>query len=99
MEYKVPSGWLMPMLAAFRAKRPMGLERQKLPVKREPVDNVLNTVIGDLVRICVQEHRDNGVKPDEIARKATVYEQCYDKVERYLDKIELQRLRSGGNLD
>jgi hypothetical protein len=45
-----------------------------------PLDELLPEVIDDLVRVCVQEYRDNKVKPDEMARNASVYEQCYDKV-------------------
>jgi hypothetical protein len=47
---------------------------------RVPLDELQAKVIDDLVRVCVQEYRDNKVKPDEMARNASVYEQCYDKV-------------------
>ena len=45
-----------------------------------PLNDLLPLVINDLVRVCVQEYRDNKVKPDEMARNAANYEQCYDKV-------------------
>lgn len=92
MDHKVANGWLMPMLAAFRANLRWNLS-EGVCEWREPIDELLNEVIGDLVRICVQEHKER-VKPDEIGRKPSVYEQCYDKVERYLDKLEIERLRS-----
>jgi hypothetical protein len=82
----------MPMLAAFRANVQWNLS-EGVCEWHEPIDELLNAVIGDLVRICVQEHKER-VKPDEIGRKPSVYEQCYDKVERYLDKLEIERLRS-----
>lgn len=92
MDYKVANGWLMPMLAAFRANLQWN-RAEGVCEWREPIDELLDEVIRDLVRICVQEHKD-GAKPDEIGRKSSVYEQCYDKVGRYLDKREIERLRS-----
>lgn len=92
MDYKVANGWLMPMVAAFRANLQWDLSAGVCEW-HEPIDVLLNAVIGDLVRICIQEHKE-GTKPDEIGRKSSVYEQCYDKVERYLDKLEIERLRS-----
>ncbi len=79
MNYKVPNGWLMVMLAAFRANVDWDLEENRFEW-RMPLDDLLPLVINDLVRVCVQEYRDNKVKPDEMARNAAIYEQCYDKV-------------------
>ena len=80
MPVKVPSGWLMVMLAAFRANVDWDLKNGVFKWK-VPIDELLPLVIDDLVRVCVQEYRDNRVKPDEMARNPSVYEQCYDKVE------------------
>ena len=52
-----------------------------------PLDELLPKVIDDLVRICVQEYRDNKVKPDEMARNASTYEQCYDKIALTLHRM------------
>lgn len=79
MDYKIPNGWLMVMLAAFRANVNWDLPEGKFEWN-VPVDELLPEVIDDLVRVCVQEYRDNKVKPDEMARNASTYEQCYDKV-------------------
>lgn len=79
MDHKIPNGWLMVMLAAFRANVDWDLKSGKFEW-RVPVDELLPEVIDDLVRVCVQQYRDNKVKPDEMARNASVYEQCYDKV-------------------
>lgn len=83
MDVKVPNGWLMVMLAAFRANIRWDLAKNCFEWK-VPIDDLLPAVIDDLVRICVQEYRDNKAKPDEMARNPSVYEQCYDKV-----KLEL----------
>ncbi len=79
MDYKVPNGWLMVMLAAFRADVDWDSGAGKFEWK-VPINELLPDVIDDLVRVCVQEYRDNKVKPDEMARNASIYEQCYDKV-------------------
>lgn len=79
MNHKVPNGWLMVMLAAFRANVDWDLDENRFEW-RMPLDDLLPLVINDLVRVCVQEYRDNKVKPDEMARNAAIYEQCYDKV-------------------
>jgi hypothetical protein len=79
MDHKIPNGWLMVMLAAFRANVKWDLKGGVFEW-RVPLDELLPEVIDDLVRVCVQEYRDNKVKPDEMARNASTYEQCYDKV-------------------
>jgi hypothetical protein len=86
MDYKVPNGWLMVMLAAFRANVRWDLEEGVFEWQ-VPLDELLPKVIDDLVRVCVQEYRDNKVKPDEMARNASIYEQCYDKIALTLHKI------------
>jgi len=88
MNVKVPNGWLMVMLAAFRANVEWDLRAGRFEWK-VPLDELLPKVIDDLVRVCVQEYRDNKVKPDEMARNPSIYEQCYDKVE-----LELHRLNA-----
>lgn len=88
MDVKVPNGWLMVMLAAFRANVDWNLKAGRFEWK-VPLDALLPKVIDDLVRVCVQEYRDNKIKPDEMARNPSVYEQCFDKVE-----LELHRLRA-----
>ncbi len=87
MDYKIPNGWLMVMLAAFRANVIWNLSDGVFKW-RVPVDQLLDEVIDDLVRVCVQEYRDNKVKPDEMARNASIYEQCFDKVALTLHRRE-----------
>ena len=91
MDYKVPNGWLMPMLAAFRANVVWDLKKGVFEW-RVPLNELLVAVIADLGRICVQEYQEN-VKYSDIGKKASVYEQCYSRVERHLDKLEIERLR------
>ncbi len=86
MDHMIPNGWLMVMLAAFRANVKWDLKAGVFEWC-VPLEDLLPKVIDDLVRICVQEYRDNKVKPDEMARNASVYEQCYDKIALTLHRM------------
>lgn len=83
MNYRVPNGWLLPMLAAFRANVRWDLAESKFEWIA-PLNEVLDATIVDLVRVCVTEHRDNGQKPEDIGMKTSVYSQCFDKVALHL---------------
>ncbi len=87
MDHKIHTGWLLVMLAAFRANVDWDLNARKFRWKM-PLDELLPKVIDGLVAICVQEYRDNKSKPDEMARNPAVYDRCYKEV-------ELELLRSG----
>lgn len=89
MDHKIPNGWLMVMLAAFRANVDWDLDAGTFKW-RVPVDQLLPGVIDDMVRICVNEYRENKSRPDEMARNASIYEQCYDKVLLELHKRSAQ---------
>jgi hypothetical protein len=88
MSYHVPSGWLYPMLAGFRANVNWDLQHMKFEWK-VPLTKLVPAVIDDLVRVCVTEHRDNNLQPDKVGKRESTYGQCYDKVQLYL-------LESGG---
>lgn len=79
MNYHVPNGWAYPMLAAFRANVDWDLPKQKFEWK-VPLEELLERVIDDLVRVCVTEHRDNNLPPDKVGKRESTYVQCYDKV-------------------
>jgi len=81
--YSVPKGWVTPMLAAFRANVEWNLESGRFGW-RVPLDELLDGVIDDLVRVCVSEHRDNKNPPEMVGNRESSYRQCYDKVLLYL---------------
>jgi len=83
MPCRVPNGWLLPLLAAFRANVNWNLAESKFDWIA-PLDEVLDATINDLVRVCVTEHKDNGQKPEDVGTKASVYSQCFDKVALHL---------------
>ena len=80
MDHQVPSGWLYPMLAAFRANVSWDLQRGKFEWN-VPLKKLLPGVIDDLVRVCVTENRDNNLQPDKVGKRESTYAQCYDKVQ------------------
>jgi len=83
MAYRVPKGWLYPMLAAFRANVQWDLKKQTFSWQ-VPIEKLVKQVIDDLVRVCVTEHRDNNLQPDKVGKRESTYVQCYDKVQLYL---------------
>lgn len=83
MSCRVPNGWLLPMLASFRANVEWDLENSVFQWK-VPLDKLLDGTIADIVRVCVIAHRDSGQKPEDIGKNPQIYEQCFDKVALYL---------------
>jgi hypothetical protein len=79
MAYRVPRGWLMPMLAGFRANVDWDLPRMRFQW-RIPLETLVEEVIDDLVRVCVVEHRDNNNRPEWVGNRESSYRQCYDRV-------------------
>lgn len=88
VEHRVPNGWLFPMLAAFRANLRKDKKTGELRW-RAPIEQVLESVLPDLVAICVTEHRDNNARPELIGKRESAYSACYGKVELWLAKRQL----------
>lgn len=84
VDYRVPNGWIYPMLASFRANLKL-TDDGKLEW-RVPLARILPDVIKDLVSVCVSEHRDNNLRPELIGKRESAYSQCYTKVQLYLAK-------------
>lgn len=86
VQYRVPNGWLYPMLSAFRAN--LRLEGATL-TWRVPIEQLLPQIIDELVGVCVVEHRDNNMRPELIGKRESAYGQCYTKMQLYLAKRNL----------
>lgn len=82
VNYRVPNGWVYPILAGFRANLRNGQWLVPLP-------KILNDVIDDLVGVCVNEHRNNNMRPEFIGKRESAYAQCYTRVQLYLAKRNL----------
>ena len=77
--HRVPKGWLFPMLAGFRANVRWNLS-EGLFEWIVPPEKLLKAVIGELVNVCVSEHRDNNLPPEAVGKRESSYRQCYDKI-------------------
>lgn len=88
IDYRIPNGWVYPMLAAFRANIEWDSKQNNLKWK-VPLKIILPDVIEDLVSICVTELKDNNMRPEMIGSRESIYRQCYDKVQLYLAKKRL----------
>lgn len=81
MDYRVPNGWLFPILAAFRANVLWDASQGKFEW-REDLDTLIPAVIDDIVRVCVEAHKE-GVRPEQMGKRATIYSACFDKFASY----------------
>lgn len=88
VNYRVPNGWVYPMLAAFRANLKRSADGKSYEW-RVPLNTILPEVIEDLVGVCVVEHRDNNMRPELIGKRESAYSQCYTKVQLYLARRNL----------
>jgi hypothetical protein len=78
VDYRVPNGWVLPMLAAFRAnvdwKGNGTVFSWHVSLK-----TLVPMVIQDLVSVCISQHKA-GLPPEEVASRESSFAQCYDKV-------------------
>jgi hypothetical protein len=85
MNYKVPNGWVFPMLAAFRANLKVSQDGKSLEWK-VPLTKLLPEVIDSLVAVCVSEHKENALRPELTGKKESAYSRCYTRVQLCLAK-------------
>ena len=83
IDYRVPKGWLFPMLAAFRVNTRWNIAEERFEWI-VPLKKLIPAVIDSLVNVCVVEHRDNHLPPEAVGKRESTYRQCYDKVVIYL---------------
>ncbi len=92
VDYRVADGWLIPLLAAFRAlvqvtKGQAGwLVDPKIIYKR---------IGGRLVRILYETHTTLGKNPNAVGKYENVYRQLYAEVDSELKSYLLERYRAG----
>lgn len=78
VDYRVPNGWVLPMLAAFRANVRWNKDGKAFEWI-VPLNDLLPHVIRDLVGVCISQHKA-GLPPEEVAARESSFSQCYDKV-------------------
>jgi hypothetical protein len=65
--HRVSNGWVLPMLAAFRANVDWDLDAGRFEWL-VPLDKLFPLVIKDLVAVCISQHRAH-ILPEEVAAK------------------------------
>jgi hypothetical protein len=90
---RVPLGWIMPLLAAFRAnvrwKKPRGSFGWIIPV-----EELLDTCIDDLLLGIKEIHAQENSRPEYVGRNALAWRISYDTVSRAILQQELSEARS-----
>lgn len=73
----IPSGWLYPVVSAFRANiDPKAWAEGKLVWLADPFE-ILKSSADEMCSVIRQEHEDNNEKPAEVGRKEAAYRGCY----------------------
>lgn len=89
---KVPLGWIMPMLAAFRANvvwnKPKGTFSWIVPI-----DELLDDSIEQLVRGIQEVHEQENSRPEFVGRNAIAWRICYSAVSQAMLEKELARMK------
>lgn len=90
---RVPLGWIMPLLAAFRAnvkwKKPRGSFSWIIPI-----ETLLDTCVDDLVLGIKEIHAQENSRPEYVGRNALAWRISYDTVSRAILQQELSEARS-----
>lgn len=90
---KIPLGWIMPMLAGFRANvewnKPKGSFSWKVPV-----DQLLDSCIERLVLGIQEVHEQENSRPEYVGRNAIAWRMSYGAVSQAILERELQQARS-----
>jgi hypothetical protein len=90
---RVPLGWIMPMLAAFRAnvkwRKPRGSFSWIMPI-----DELLESCIDDLVAGIKEIHAQENSRPEYVGRNSLAWRISYDTVSRAILRQELDEARA-----
>ena len=90
---RVPLGWIMPLLAAFRANvkwnKPRGTFSWIIPI-----DDLLDSCIDDLVAGIKEIHTQENSRPEYVGRNSLAWRICYDAVSRAILRHQLTEARS-----
>lgn len=88
---KIPLGWIMPMLAAFRANvkwnSPKGTFSWVVPL-----DDLLDSCIEPLVLGILDVHESENSRPEYVGRNAIAWRMSYNTVSEFILKKRLQDL-------
>lgn len=83
MDYRVPNGWVYPILAAFRANLNPDMNW------RVPPKKLLGECIDDLAAICVSEYKQSSGRPELMGKRDSAYSRCFTTLQLALAKKRL----------
>jgi hypothetical protein len=88
---KIPLGWIMPMLAAFRANakwnNPKGTFSWIVPI-----DKLVDECIESLVLGILEVHENENSRPEYVGRNAIAWRMSYDTVSKFILEARLAAL-------
>jgi hypothetical protein len=92
---KIPLGWIMPMLAAFRANvqwnKPKGSFSWTVPL-----DELVDECIEELVLGIQDVHEQENSRPEYVGRNSIAWRMSYAKVSEAILRKQLAALRRKG---
>jgi AIPR protein len=94
VEYRIADGWLIPLLAAFRALVKVKSGHASWVVKPEVI---YKRIGGRLIRILYETHTTLGKNPNAVGKYENVYRQLFAEVESELKSYLLEQYKSADN--
>jgi hypothetical protein len=91
---RVPLGWIMPMLAAFRANVLWNKPRLGTFTWQIPIETLLDASIDDLVLGIKDIHAQENSRPEYVGRNSLAWRISYGAVSRAILRHELTEARS-----
>ncbi len=89
---KIPLGWIMPMLAAFRANvvwnKPKGTFTWIVPIE-ELVDMSIERLVGGILEV----HEQENSRPEFVGRNSIAWRMSYTTVSQSILEWQLKRER------
>jgi hypothetical protein len=89
---KIPLGWIMPMLASFRANV-LWNEPNKSFSWIVPIDELVNTCIDRLVLGIQEVHEQENSRPEYVGRNAIAWRVCYGTVSNAILEWQLKEAK------
>jgi AIPR protein len=91
VEYRIADGWLIPLLAAFRALVEVKGGHASWIVRPEVI---YKRIGGRLIRILYETHSTLGKNPNAVGKYENVYRQLYAEVESELKSYQLEQFKA-----
>jgi len=94
VEYRIADGWMIPLLAAFRALVQVKSGKAEWIVQPS---TIYKRIGGRLIRILYETHTTLGKNPNAVGKYENVYRQLYAEVESELKSYLLERYKAANS--